>query len=224
MNDNKFVTSRGVTIEILAIQSLLEKFEAAEFLPRIPEELHAILGESVPKPDAPVYDVKTITGKVETHFHDETTVTTNEEKLAWAEYREKLSRYEADRSRKRVRLIILHGIRVEMPMDETWVTAQEELSIKVPSDPIERKIHYIQTEVLGGIGDFLEVSKRCTMAGLPEEATREAEALFQREMEKFFRNATTKTADSGNGQMVSELPLRESASSDSSGPSPAISV
>lgn len=185
--DKFYTTSRGIRVEILAIQTLMEKFEASLRLPTVPDELRGIIGDAMPKPDAPMYEVKTITGIVEKHLHDATTVTTESEIKAWEQYQSDLTQYNTQRAERQARLICLYGIKFDMPKDDTWAQAQKEiLGVDVPTDPIERKLHYINTEVIGGVGDVLEITKLCSMAGLPEEKLREAEALFRRSMEKFY--------------------------------------
>lgn len=192
--DKFYTTSRGVKVEILAIQTLMEKFEASQRLPNVPEELRDIIGDAMPKPETPTYEVKTITGIVEKHLHDATTVTSETEIAAWEKYQSELQAYEQDRAKKQARLICLYGVKFDMPSDNTWEIAQKEiLGIDVPQDAIEKKLHYFNTEIVGGVGDILEITKLCMLAGLPEEKLREAEELFQRSLEGVYQ--TTRPAD-----------------------------
>jgi hypothetical protein len=214
--DRFFVTSRGIRVEILAIQTLMEKFEASQRLPTVPDELRGIIGDAMPKPDAPTYDTKPITGLVEKHFHDANTVKTPEEIAAWEKYQSDLTKFNQDHAEKQARLICLYGIKFDMPKDDTWAQAQKEiLGIDVPVDSLERKLHYINTEVIGGVGDVLEITKRCMLATLPEEKLREAEELFQRSMAGYYETAgLAGTA----GQVDGELPIRASGGGATSTP------
>lgn len=215
-----FTTSRGITVEILAIQTLLEKFEAATRLPRVPDELKSILGDAMPKPEAPTYDVKAATGAIETYLHDETTVATPEEKAALAKYQADLAAYNQDHAEKQKRLVFLHGMRVSMPDNDDWAKAQAELGIDVPTDETARKLHYIETEVIGGVGDYLEIMKQCTLAGLMEEQRPLAEAMFQREMGQYLAGGPADT----EGALDNQLPIREGAGGDTGGTDAAIPV
>lgn len=216
----QFTTSRGVTVEIRAIQTLIEKFEASARLPKVPEELKEILGDLMPKPEAPTYDVKTITGHIETHFHDDKTTKTPEVQAKWEQYKKDLETYENQRNEQRKKLVLLHGLSVEMPNDDAWVSAQEELGIIVPTEPQARKLHYIKTEVIGGIGDFVEIMRLGMTLGLPEEQRRLADELFRHTMGRY---AAPGTADT-QGQVDKQPEIRESGSGNQSGDSAADKV
>lgn len=189
---SKFTTSRGVTVEILAIQTLWEKFAAANN-----------------PPDPPTYEAKGLTGTerfaLTQEIVDKAGECTETEKAAWQSYQEQLAAHNAAVADKQKRMVFLHGIRFDYPTDDAWVKAQEELGIAVPADPIERRLHYIETEVCGGIGDFLEIVKRCMIEGLPEEQFRQAEELFRRSLGRY----TAEGPADRQGQVEGELPLPE---------------
>lgn len=215
-----YTTSRGVTVEILGIQTLLEKFEAAQRLPCVPHELAGILGAAMPRPDAPTYDVKGINGIVEKHLHDETTVETESERAAWEAYQKQLAAYNADRIEKQKRLVFLHGIKYPEPAGDAWAQAQAEIGIEVPADPAVRKLHYIETEVCGGVGDFVNILKLCMMAGLPEESLQLAEESFQRSVGEYAAKRFGHSA----GQVDDERPVRADGGGDPVGAAPAVPV
>lgn len=129
-----FTTSRGYTVRFRNIAYLLNKLPA-------------------PKIDPPTYEVPTKTGVTEIHAHDETTLKTDEERAAWKEY---LARHNAAWRKYDLdftRLILMHGVIVDMPADDTWVKQQEFTGIAVPTDPLERRWHWLETELVGGGAD-----------------------------------------------------------------------
>lgn len=129
-----FTTSRGYTVRFRNIAYLLNKL-------------------ATPKIDPPTYEVKTKTGVTEIHAHDETTLKTDEERAAWKEY---LARHNAAWRKYDLdftRLILMHGVIVDMPADDTWVKQQEFTGIAVPTDPLERRWHWLETELVAGGAD-----------------------------------------------------------------------
>lgn len=165
MSDHTFTTSRGATFTLQPIAFLLEQYSQTHQLP-----------------EPPTYEIKTMGGAVETHEHDETTLQTDEDRHKWAEYQLTLAHCKRDRNRGLLRIILLKSVQVTMPSDESWMREQEALGITVPADPIERKLHYIQTELLGGKKDIEELLLRSfEISGADEEAVAQARALFRGE-------------------------------------------
>lgn len=166
-----FVTSRGVEIEFIGVPPrLLEKLQAQH-----------------PMPEPPFYEVKAATGTIEKHPHDETTLdvpndpeATATNHAAWAAYRQELEKAEADFNVASMRLVMLRGISFHYPEDESWVKDQEYIGVKVPSDPTERRMHWLETEALGTKADYEKMLEGVSRAsGMPEEAIAEAAANFR---------------------------------------------
>jgi hypothetical protein len=111
-----------------------------------------------------------------------------------------------------MQLLFLYGIRnpetqqpFALPADESWIAKQKLIGLSVPDDLSDRLMYFIETEICGGVNDFLEIFKRCTMMAIPEDKLGEAEALFQRSLGEFYK---TKGSENTAGEMVGELPLR----------------
>lgn len=165
----RFVTSTGVELLIHGVpQLLLEKVRS-----------------SVKMPDPPTYTAKTVAGDEETHFHDETTLESDEDRKAWSAYLADKASKDAELRERMVRVILMRGTDVTLPEDESWKDLQRFIGVEVPDDPLELKYHYIQTEAVGGAQDLaLIMEKVMEKTGIPEEALAEAKASFRNIMEK----------------------------------------
>lgn len=158
-----FTTSRGVVLEFLPIPALLEKLQAQHKLP-----------------DPPTYEVKTATGIVEHHTHDETTLESGADKAAWAEYQRDLKDKTAALNLALMRLVMLRGVKVQLPADDTWIAEQRFIGLTVPDDPLERKMHWLETEALASANDYAQMLAGVMAAsGLSEEVVQQAEATFR---------------------------------------------
>lgn len=195
-------TSRGVTVTCLPIQTLLDKLNA-QYQP----------------PEPPFYEVKTATGAIEQHAHDVTTLDTDADKAAWADYQKRKGEAESERNKALTRLVLLRGICVEIPEGETWVKEQEYLGIRIPEEPIERKLHYIETEVLGGIGDVEAIMLGVMRAsGVPEDLLQQMESTFRRAVGKLNGDETSRPAPTANGTgMVLQPAVRASQGGNQNG-------
>jgi hypothetical protein len=156
----EYTTTRGVTVTFCGIAMLLDKLQAA-----------------YPPPDPPTYEVelpgtldpKTQKPRTEKHFHDATTLETEEDKQAWAEYELRRGAVVKRYSEALMRLVFLRGIRYPKPAED-WMLAQTACGIEVPEDPIERQLHYVETEVIGDAEDIGAIMSGVMEAsGTPEE-------------------------------------------------------
>lgn len=182
-----FTTSRGITIEFLPIPTLLEKLQAQH-----------------PMPAPPTYAVKTATGVTETHSHDETTLDTDEDKAAWADYQGRLRAATAKFNEALMRLVMLRGIKVELPPSDAWVQEQEYIGLSVPEEPHERKIYWLETEVLADADDYIRAVEGVMQAsGVPEEVIRQAEDSF---LGSLGTNALAGLATPKNGKVLEHKP------------------
>lgn len=104
--------------------------------------------------DTPTYDVPTAGGGVQTYDLAEDAIKipddpeeTARRQEAWDAHQDALKRLNAaqfDVTKK----IVLRSIDLELPEDDAWVKEQEELHIRIPEEPLERWMHWIDTEVL----------------------------------------------------------------------------
>ncbi len=191
-----FTTSRGITIEFLPIPTLLEKLQAQH-----------------PTPEPPTYEVKTAAGPVEKHAHNETTLETDEDKAAWADYQARLKAARDKFNSALMRLVMLRGIKADLPEGNAWIEEQEFIGLSVPEEPHERKIYWLETEVLANEADYMAaVSGVMEASGVPEEVISEAQASFRGPL---GTNQTGGPATPKNGKVVGDKPaVRASARRD----------
>jgi hypothetical protein len=112
--------------------------------------------------------------------HDETTLTTDEEKAAWTEYKRVEAAVDAQVSEKMLRFFLYHGVNVDPDEDTTWRAEQEFFGLEIPTDPIGRKVHYIQTVLIFSASDIQGITtKLLEMAGVRPEVVEAATATFR---------------------------------------------
>lgn len=164
-----FTTSRGFEITFQPIpQMLIDRVRTSHKLP-----------------EPPYYEIKTLTGAIEKHAHDETTLETDADRAAWADYQRQLAETNEHINRSFMRLVFLRGIEIEMPQDDTWVREQKLLGITIPDDPLERKLHWIETEVIATVDDADRITRGALEAsGVPQEALAQAEDTFRRSAQR----------------------------------------
>lgn len=167
MDEKRYTTERGIEIAIMPIPLLLD-------------EVRKVQEAKIPA--HPTYEAKTASGYVEIHLHNETTLQTDEEKEMWAEYQEAKAQATESMNDAIWRAVRLKAIRVDVPEGNGWIEDQEALGLTVPDDPRERRLHYIQTEVIGGVRDIVRVTAIANGADLDEGALAAAEESFRRAM------------------------------------------
>jgi len=186
-----FTTSRGIEVTFHGIATMLDSLRAA-----------------YPEPEAPTYEVElpgtldpqTEKPRTETHYHDDTTVATPEEKEAMRLYHEAVQENTAQYEAAIERLTYLRGIKFPRPTNEDWIALQHEISpkIMVPDDPAERLVYYVKTEVIGSLDDAQKIMTGVMEAsGVSEKAVTAMQDAFRRPMEE----------PNGNGAHGSPNPL-----------------
>lgn len=135
--------------------------------------------------DPPTYTITTATGATETHAHDADSLTTDEERAAWEAYQTARAEMEAEQRLRVTKFLLLNGI-VGCEPTEEWAEEQAYWGLEVPADPRERRLEYIQAEVLKTAQDTMDVIQeimRLSMAGAPKEAVAAVEAYFRHQVE-----------------------------------------
>jgi len=128
----------------------------------------------------PTYTVKILGGDdTEEIEHDLTTLETDEDRAAWAEY---ISRVEegAELCNEQVtRTYIVFGIDMEPPEDG-WHKTFEFCGIPVPEESMERKVFYFERVMLADPEDQADFVRRVYLISqLSGEALDRADALFR---------------------------------------------
>ena len=160
--------------------------------------------------------MKTATGIVEKHPLDARSLAehpeqfTDEHRAAWAKYLTDSARAESEYNAGMMRLMLMRGVKVEYPSTDDWVKQQTYLGITVPTDPMERRMHYLETEVLGSQEDYIRVS-------LGVMAASEATPDLLKQIEDTFRGRVQRDAGDAttgqDGQVASDGTVRASESS-----------
>src|SRR3990167_3950686 len=121
--------------------------------------------------DPPTYTAELAGGGTQTFEHDEDTLEVTPEMVlsealddpekakeiaahrtavnreAWADYMSANARLIAEQSALRME-IMLDGVKAELPEDGAWEARRKRRHLEVPDDPIEKRLYYIQRELL----------------------------------------------------------------------------
>lgn len=166
----EYTTERGVPIEVRPVPLLLDKIRQAH-----------------PEPPAPTYTEHLAGGAVQ-----DVTITPamaeawrTQDPDGWALHADAWAAYQAAVDKRTEvlndvlwRAVMAKAVVVEVPSGGDWEREQASYGITVPSNPTERKAHYIWTEVIGGTKDILRIMALAAGANLTEEQVADAEASF----------------------------------------------
>lgn len=186
-----FITSRGIEITFKPIPQML---------------IDRVRFSHIP-PNPPTYEIKNGLGATEIHDHDETTLTTDADKAAWADYIAARDKATEDSNRAFMRLVFFRGIECKMPDDDTWAREQELMGIPVPADALDRKLHWLETEIIATVEDANAIVRGALEAsGVPQEIIGQAEESFRHSPQ---RDEVAGLADS-SGQVDDDPEIRGS--------------
>jgi len=169
--DDTITTSSGITLKLQPVApALLQKIE-----------------QSIPTPERPYYEAKTIFGTIEHYPHDSSTVETEEEKHMWREYSVEKYRREVELTQKGNRALLSKGVIIPKEVEEkqflVWQEEQEWIGIEVPNKPLDRRYHFLTTEILKTPNDIITtVEKIMRLVGMDEETLQAAEDSFRSQM------------------------------------------
>lgn len=138
-------------------------------------------------PDPPTYTV-TAAGGVEMTFpHDETTLQTDEDRAAWAEYERQCEVQELRRRLETARFLYYSVVTDEPEPVEKWrfEFALWGLEPPDPGDKIGFKVRWIEEEICGGdTEDSASLLLQCyTLSGMNQEMLRQIESFFRNALE-----------------------------------------
>lgn len=165
--DEIYVTTKGHEITFVPIPGLLAKAQAGVIMPKVP-----------------AYSYEDVAGTPVTEPMDEAVAadekTSPEDKARWDEYQTAQRLAEIERFTGSLDICLKAGIRFEER--EGWEAEHEWMNIDVPTDPLERRMHYIETEVLGRHAeDTLNILMGVArVSGLNKELIGTAERTFRR--------------------------------------------
>jgi hypothetical protein len=104
----------------------------------------------------------------------------------WNAYLKARSALERDKAKKFTDLLIWDGVEIDVPgPDSEWQKTSEIFGIKIPTDPIARKLHYVYTELLISQEDIVNlVSQILSVSQMDEEVVRKIRESFRSKKER----------------------------------------
>lgn len=155
--------------------------------------------QSVEFPEAPIYVAKTAGGGKEEHPYTADMIETADEKAMWSEYQGQLLAANLTLFERLGKLALIRGTEVDIP--DGWEKEQALFGIEVSADPIERKLHWIETEAVES-NDDLSALILAILAY--QNATSEERAAAAASFQNPVEGDTTSEAQSEQGTVASE--------------------
>lgn len=190
---NVYVTRMGHEIEFLPITGLLEK---ARIKALAEAEEQGLMTE------VPTYTFDTVGGDTDTQPMDQAVAddpkTTPEERARWEQFQADQIAIGTMIFRARLEMCLKRGIRFDYDPGGKWVEEHREwLGLDVPEDPNERRMHYIETELVSGADDMAAIYFGVVNAGVlgREEGISAWEAMFRRAQGETRRGTITEAGD-----------------------------
>jgi hypothetical protein len=144
----------------------------------------------------PTYEITTVTGDIETHEHDATTLVkegdpeqTEKNKAQWQEYVLQQNEMQAEYSTRSMKMVLLA---VQAKPTPEWREEMAVLGIPTPPpNSVEERYSFIETHVIQSPEDLSKLMALVfRLSGLiSEEAVAEAESTFQGIVERAFTQA-----------------------------------
>lgn len=161
--------------------------------PLVPQRIDS----SIEHPEKPTYKVETASGDIEVFEHDETTLESDEDKEAWADYLQAESNSETELTEKLLYAVLLECVELENydTAFAGWKHKQKLMGISIAEGEegddesqaeaeLENKFYFMQTEVFheqDDIGEILTIVMSLT--GVSVEDLAEARDSFPGEVE-----------------------------------------
>ena len=171
MEPRQYTTERGVTVGVIPIPLLLDEIRKAHEGPPRPTYTEHLAGGATQEVEISDLDAARWREK---------------DPDSWAEHAKTWDAYIQERDANQEKLndrlwqaVMLRALVVELPEDDGWIQDHELLGLTVPKTQRERRIHYIRTEVVGGMRDTLKLTAMANGADMSEEALSLAEASFR---------------------------------------------
>jgi hypothetical protein len=145
------------------------------------------LNTAFPVPDPPTYEIETATGDIETHFHDEESLETGEDREAWEAYNVEFNRIAQEKNDASIKVFIDQGVILPdeiAPEIEHWKDLLISCGIPVPKSEIDQKVEFVKDIVLTNPDDIMLVmSEVVKLSGVSEKLVRQAEDSFRDQVE-----------------------------------------
>jgi len=180
IREHFFTTSAGFKLRLKPV-SLSEILEAES-------GIEADFREQGKPIDPPTYEVGTVGGATMTEFHDATTliVEGDEEQTKlnqemWEKHLAALQEMSIEKAKIRQE-IIMDAFDIELPADDYWMKKQQRRHIRIPDDPYDQRMHYINTIIFASPRDLvvamIEVMRISMEGVVPEQKIKALEESF----------------------------------------------
>lgn len=181
--EDYYTTAKGARIRFIGVNpTLIDKLNNAGTLPEVPYRETVIPDIGTEKDPLTANDLQTV-----------------EEENQWAEYVEKRDAILSRRNDNFLKAIFFHGVDIDDSTIDEWKKEQEEVwGLEVPSNRVDLKVDYINSEIVGNAEDLGNIIAGVLgKAGVPKDKLDEMRATF--------RGALRGETDSESG----EEPLEE---------------
>lgn len=156
MDERKtFVSSKGVTLVLRPVSQF--KLDA--------------MRTSAPDIPIPQYQMTIAGGAKVDHPMDEIIAKNQNRMDEWLEYKKAVHEQNRRQSELFSEMLISEGVEVEVPgIESDWQKSMDHFGIKVPDEPIARKMRYVYYETLAGPEDLVAlISQILSASQMPEE-------------------------------------------------------
>jgi len=134
-----------------------------------------------PKPEKPTYEFSAAGGVTIRQDHDETTVSTDEEKKTWQEYVTKETTWQTGLTERLMMLFLCEGIEIKVSdkKKKLWDKRLERYYDLEDLDQDDKQLLYLQTFIFKTTGEIERATKEImALTGVQEEDLEAAESLF----------------------------------------------
>ena len=163
--DNTLTTSSGKKWKVLPVSQ-----ETVVMAQKAIEERYKSQGLTI---DPPTYTYQTAGGGSIVAEHNETTLETEEDKARWKVYQDNINKLTAEKADLQMRMWLTLGLDIDESIkDPAWEQTQAFFGVVIPTNPIEKRLHFVKTEVLKSpydIGEFIRVETKLAQQGAVSE-------------------------------------------------------
>lgn len=161
-----YTTAKGAKVRFIGVNpTLIDKLNSAGKMPDIPFREVGI-------PEL---------GEVQKEPLSEDDLQNDEEKAAWAEYVQKRDAILQRRNDNFLKAVFFHGVDVDDSTLDDWKQEQEEVwGLEVPTNRVDLKVDYINSEIIGNAEDLGNVIAGVLgKSGVPKDQLEEMRATFR---------------------------------------------
>src|SRR6185503_14457768 len=181
--EQSFTTSLGVEVWIGPMPPMMPELAKAAIEAEWEEA-------GKPLPVKPTYKTTNVAGDEEEHEHDEKSLTTPDEKAAWAEWKKHSKEFENAILNLSFEQVVRNCLRFSV--DPSWPARFKRL--RPPTDPVDLMDFYARAAVIGGKHDVEEIMRiSAEMTGVDARLMQAAEDSFRDDLEE--QDTAEATAD-----------------------------